>query len=70
MKKLTKEQRASRIIARGEVSGHAHIITGDVEVYEKDGKTFITVGEDSNAVLKHLLETDWMAGKETLDDRT
>lgn len=65
MKTLTKEERIQRIIARGEHSNHSHVITGDVRVYKKDGKTFIEVGEDSNAVLKHLLETDWMNGVET-----
>lgn len=64
MTKLNLEQRKARIIARGEHSNHAHIITGDVNVYQKDGKTFIEVGEDSNAVLKHLLETEWLKGNE------
>lgn len=65
MKQLTEKQRLQRIIARGEHSGHAHIVTGDVKIEEKNGKTIITVSEDSNACLKHLLESDWMEGKET-----
>ncbi len=61
MKNLTKEQREKRIVARGEHSGHCHVITGDVN-FDKDGH--IIVGDDSNVALKHLLEKDWMAGKE------
>lgn len=58
---MTNQERKSRIIARGEFSNHAHIITGDVK-FDAQGR--IIVSEDSNAVLKHLLETDWMEGKE------
>lgn len=65
MKKMTIEERKKRVIARGEHSGHSHIITGDVEVYEKDGKTLIKIGENQNACLKHLMEADWLKGKET-----
>jgi len=61
---LTKEQRLKRIVARGEHSGHDHIITGDVLVEEVNGKIIVTVGEDSNAALKHLLEKPWLEGKE------
>lgn len=35
-----------KIIARGEVSGHAHIITGDVEMFELNGQVFAVVGKD------------------------
>ncbi len=64
MKNLTKKERESRIIARGEHSGHAHIITGDVEITKKNGDVFIKVNEDSNACLKHLLEKEWIEGNE------
>lgn len=62
MKKLTKEEKLKRIIARGEHSNHSHVLTGDVEF---NAKGQIVVGENSNVALKHLLETDWMEGKET-----
>lgn len=55
-------ERKKRIIARGEHSNHSHIITGDVEF---DSKGRLVVSENSNAILKHLLETDWLEGKET-----
>lgn len=59
---MTKEERQKRIIARGEFSNHCHVVTGDVE-FDAQGR--IIVGDDSNAVLRHLLEKDWMEGKET-----
>ena len=59
---MNTQERNKRIIARGEHSNHCHVITGDVQ-FTADNK--IIVGEDSNAVMKHLLETDWMQGKET-----
>lgn len=61
---MKKEERISRIIARGEHSNHCHVVTGNATV-ERIGKdTFINV-EDSTAVMRHLLETDWLGGKET-----
>jgi len=50
----TKEQRQLRIIARGEVSGHAHIITGECEIIKKEESVIIKVGK--NCAIKHLLE--------------
>jgi hypothetical protein len=61
---MNKEERKLRVIARGEHSNHCHVITGDVEVKEVDGKTIVTVTEDSNACLKHLLESEWLEGRE------
>lgn len=46
--------RASRIIARGEVSGHSHIITGDCLIEDCEGEVIITAGK--NCAIKHLLE--------------
>lgn len=60
MKKLSNTD-VRRIVARGEVSGHSHIIVGDVSFNEKGQ---IIVGEDSSVALKHLLEKDWIEGKE------
>lgn len=59
---MNTAERKQRIIARGETSNHCHVITGNIE-FNLKGQ--IIVGENSNAVLKHLLETDWMEGKET-----
>jgi len=58
---MNHQERKARIIARGEFSNHCHVITGEVEF---NSKGQIIVGENSNAVLKHLLEKDWMEGKE------
>lgn len=46
-----------RIIARGETSGHAHILTGDVELFELDGQTFAVVGKDG-AFHQHIKEAE------------
>lgn len=64
MKQLTQEQRKSRIIARGEVSGHSHVITGVCDVRNEDGQIMIDVFSDGEAIIKHLIEEEWMKGKE------
>lgn len=61
---MIKQERQKRVIARGEHSNHSHVITGDVLIETKHGKTIITVTENSNACLKHLLEKEWIAGSE------
>lgn len=58
---MNHEERMKRIIARGEFSDHCHVITGEVEF---DAMGNILVGEDSNAVLKHLMESEWIKGNE------
>jgi hypothetical protein len=55
------QERKKRILAVGESKNHCHVITGEIEF---DSKGRIIVSEDSNAVLKHLLEKDWMEGRE------
>jgi hypothetical protein len=43
--KVTKKE--DKIIARGETSGHAHILTGDVELFkDSGGNMFAAVGKD------------------------
>ena len=58
---MNLQERKKRILALGESHNHAHVITGDIE-FDTLGR--IIVSEDSNAVLKHLLEKDWLEGKE------
>lgn len=58
---MNLQERKNRIIARGEHSNHCHVITGDIE-FDTHGR--IVVGENSNAVLKHLLETEWLEERE------
>ena len=61
---MKKEELKNRVIARGEFSNHAHIIVGDAQVKRNnDGEILITVGKEG-AVLKHLLESNWLAGEE------
>jgi len=60
---LSLAKKVSNIIARGETSNHAHILTGDVDVLEMPNKdVFINV--KSKASIKHLLETDYIVGRE------
>lgn len=53
--KITRKE--DKIIARGETSGHAHIITGDVELFKDDkGNLFAAVGKDG-AYHQHFKES-------------
>lgn len=46
-----------KILARGETSGHCHILTGDVELFELDGQLFAVVGKDG-AYHQHYKEAN------------
>lgn len=59
---MNKQERKQRILAVGETMNHCHVVTGDVKF---NSKGQIIVGENSNAVLRHLLQKDWMEGVET-----
>ncbi len=52
-KKVTSKN--DKILARGETSGHAHVLTGDVELFEFEGQTFAAVGKDG-AYHQHIQE--------------
>jgi len=54
----------NRIIARGEHSNHAHIITGQATIERKGEEVFITVKDNEIATIRHLLETQWLQGQE------
>lgn len=59
---------SNRPIAYGEHSGHQHVLTGDVEMFEIDGKLVAVVGGDG-ARLQHIHEskmttTAWAQTKE------
>jgi hypothetical protein len=49
------------IIARGEVSGHAHIAVGAVTVLELGGELFLDV--QGEAAIRHLLEEAFVMEK-------
>ena len=57
------EERKNRIIARGEHSNHCHVVQGGEVTRNKSGEIQITVG-DEGAVLKHILESNWLQGEE------
>lgn len=48
-------------IALGEHSGHQHVLTGDVQLFEHEGRMLAAVGSDG-AQLQHVHETAF-AGK-------
>lgn len=47
-------------IALGEHSGHMHVLTGHVELFEHEGKIFAAVGSDG-ARLQHVHESNFSA---------
>ena len=68
MKTRDMSKRESRVIARGETSGHSHIITGDCEILETEeeqGNKYVIVKAGKNCAIKHLLEQPFVEeGKE------
>ena len=61
---MKNQERKNRIIARGETSNHSHVVVGDANVKRNEkGEALIEVG-NSGAVLRHLLESEWMNGRE------
>ncbi len=63
MKKLKQFELQNRIIAKGEHSGHSHIIVGDAEV-TRNSKGEILIEITGEASIKHLLEEAWLQGRE------
>jgi hypothetical protein len=49
---------ANKPLAYGEVSGHQHVLTGDVQLFEFEGRIIAAVGEDG-ARLQHVHESDF-----------
>ena len=56
-----KDERINRILARGEVSGHCHVVIGeDVTINRNSsGEIIIEVGNEA-ALLRHILEIPWV----------
>jgi hypothetical protein len=58
---MNQNERKARIIARGEHSGHSHIITGEAVVRNEFGEILIDViGKCS---IEHLMEDAWLQGE-------
>lgn len=49
---------ANKPIALGEHSGHMHVLTGDVEMFEHEGRIICAVGSDG-ARLQHVHESNF-----------
>lgn len=57
----------NRPIALGEHSGHMHVLTGDVEMFELDGRIICTIGSDG-ARLQHVHESNFTDSSWTKKD--
>jgi hypothetical protein len=44
-------------LAYGEVSGHVHVLTGNVELFKMEGKTYAVVGNDGGR-MQHVMENN------------
>ncbi|MEI6697023.1 MAG: hypothetical protein WCO13_13265 [Bacteroidota bacterium] len=57
----TKIERQNRILARGEVSGHCHVIIGEKVLVRRNNndEIIIEIGSEE-AVLRHILEFPWV----------
>lgn len=60
---MNAQERKSRIIARGEHSGHSHIVTGEASVRNEKGEVLIDIL--GKASIEHLLEEQWLNGGES-----
>ena len=59
---MNKQERKSRIIARGEIGGHGHIIVGEAIVRNHNGEILIDVNGECS--IRHLLEKAWLDGQD------
>lgn len=59
---MNLQERKNRIIAKGEVSGHSHVITGEAIVRNSNGEILIEI--TGSASIKHLLERVWIENGE------
>ena len=55
---MKKQDRVNRIIARGEISDHAHVVVGDANVKQSNGA--IEVEVLGKASIRHILESRWV----------
>lgn len=63
---MTRKERILRIVARGEISNHSHVVIGnDVTIEKKEETVVINVGE-TGAVLRHILESNWVEKEEEI----
>lgn len=57
-----KQERLLRVFARGEHSGHAHVLIGPATniKHGENGEVTFEVPEDADVKLRHLLEEAWV----------
>jgi len=54
-----RNDRLNRVIARGEHTGHAHVITGDDVLIERESEQ-IKITVKGKAFIRHLKEKEWL----------
>jgi hypothetical protein len=54
---LGAKEKNNEPLAYGEVSGHVHVLTGDVHLFEMEGKTYAVVGNDGGR-MQHVLQNN------------
>lgn len=55
---MEPQERKNRIIARGEISDHAHVVVGDAYIKHNGDEVLIEV--HGKASIKHILESNWV----------
>lgn len=66
LKMMNTEERTQRIVGRGEHSNHCHVFVGDMRMsVNEKGQLIAEVPDGGSAKTSHLLETEWLQGKET-----
>ena len=55
---MKKQDRTNRIIARGELSDHAHVIIGEATITHENNEIMVEVY--GKAAIKHILESHWV----------
>lgn len=60
---MNLQERKARIIAKGEHSNHCHVLIGGKIERNSNNEIIIKV-DNQEAILKHLLETEWLKGNE------
>lgn len=57
---MNTQERKNRILARGEITDHAHIVVGDATVTRNvNDEILVSIG-DEECILRHILESAWL----------
>lgn len=59
-KKMNIQERKNRILARGEITDHSHIIVGDATVIRNNNCEILVSLGNEECILKHIIESAWL----------